>query len=447
MKRGKWSTFLFATVAAVCLAGLAAAQDSPPQRPTLGFVPVETPPVMHLTLEEAKQRVLADSKLLNLAARNIKSKEYATRAAQALYFPQIIGTSVYFHFDDNLGEALQFGGRTFRGPLGRDAFTIPGRVIGVPIIDQNSEYTTVNAIQPITDLLKVRQGVKIARADEQIAQAELEKGARALVSGVEQLFWGLLAAQRIRAGAQVAVAGAEQLARTGSPEAKIALVEARQGLQQVEAQIGDLQDQLAILLDVPTCTTFDLVEPPAPVAPVKCADEAVALALAASPEIREAEQNIMKAEAAVAAAKVDYLPNIAVVGGYANNNMIDVIQPNFSYVGVFGNWTLVDWGKRRNTVRERDELVAMAHLKVQQTQDQVRQDALKAFRDYVQSGVAYDLAGQLVEARTAAAKAATEPAAKFAAAKDLAMAQVDYIKADLAHRIAYVKLMALIGKQ
>jgi hypothetical protein len=89
----------------------------------------------------------------------------------------------------------------------------------------------------------------------------------------------------------------------------------------------------------------------------------------------------------------------------------------------------------------------MAILKVQQTQDQVRQDALKAFREYVQSGSAFDLAGQLVQGRQEAEKAATQPAAKLSAAKDLMQAQVDSVKADLAHRIAYVKLMALIGRQ
>ena len=90
--------------------------------------------------------------------------------------------------------------------------------------------------------------------------------------------------------------------------------------------------------------------------------------------------------------------------------------------------------------------MAAAILKVQTTQDKVRQDALKAFREYEESGKAYDLAGQLVEAQTAAAKAAATPDAKFKAAKDLATAQVDYVKADLAQRIAFVKLMAIIGK-
>ena len=37
MTREKGNTFLFASLAAVCLAAPATAQDSPPQRPTLGF--------------------------------------------------------------------------------------------------------------------------------------------------------------------------------------------------------------------------------------------------------------------------------------------------------------------------------------------------------------------------------------------------------------------------
>src|SRR5208282_605738 len=175
-------------------------------------------------------------------------------------------------------------------------------------------------------------------------------------------------------------AGAEELAKTGNLEARIALVEGGQALQEVNNQLADLKEQLSLLLDIPTCTTLELVEPPLPVACVTCADEAVSLALESSPEIKEAEQTICKARAAVAAGKVDYLPNIAVVGGYANNNMVDVIQPNIGFVGVVGTYTFVDWGKRRNTIREREQLIGMTTLKCQQTQDDVKKNALKAFR-------------------------------------------------------------------
>jgi outer membrane protein TolC len=89
----------------------------------------------------------------------------------------------------------------------------------------------------------------------------------------------------------------------------------------------------------------------------------------------------------------------------------------------------------------------MATLKTQQTQDTVRQNTLKAYRDYVETQQALKLAGELAGLRTEALKAAKDPAVQMKAGKDALTAQVDYVKADLNHRIAYVKLMALLGKQ
>ena len=190
--------------------------------------------------------------------------------------------------------------------------------------------------------------MKIAQADEQIAQAQLEQGARALSTGVDQLYWGLVASSRLRAGVLTAIGGAEMAAKLGSVEAKIALVEARQGLQGVESQIADLEQQLNALLEQPACTRLEVVEPPFPPPPVSCGDEAATLAVQASPEVREAEQNIVKAQAATDAAKVDYLPNVVVMGGYANQTIADYVQPNIGYVGVTANWTLFEWGKRKS---------------------------------------------------------------------------------------------------
>src|SRR5438067_13800770 len=83
--------------------------------------------------------------------------------------------------------------------------------------------------------------------------------------------------------------------------------------------------QLTGLLDLPLCTTLELVEPPLPGLPFRCADEVIGLALADSPEIREAQHTIAKARAAVAAGKLDYVPSIAAVGGYANQSAADYV--------------------------------------------------------------------------------------------------------------------------
>jgi outer membrane protein TolC len=450
--------------------------------PVPAAVPAAAPPApahtvagaQHLTLEEARQRVLANSKLLKLAAMNIQGKEFATNAVRADYFPQLLANVNYFNFNQPLGNVLAFSGRTVGGgtaqvstpglqiqtqggrtlvdieprTLGITAptATVPPRVINYAVLSQNSYTGTIMVAQPITALLKIRQGVKIARADEHIAQAQLEQGARALSLGVDQLYWGLLAAHRLRDGVAAALAGAGQAAKLGLLPAKIALIEARQGLQQVDAQIADLEQQLNALLDQPLCIRLDVVEPPFPPPPVRCGDDAAALAVQVSPEVREAQENIAKATAAVAAAKVDYLPQVAVVGGYANQTVMDYVQPNIGYFGVTGTWTLFNGGKRKNTVREREMLIGMASLKVRQVEDEVRQKAVKAFTDFDQTRAALALAEEKAKLTKEAGKEAKKPADVFAAAKAAMEAEVDLVKADLAHRMAYVKLMSLIGK-
>jgi outer membrane protein TolC len=413
------------------------------------------PAAVRITLEEAKHRVLANNKLLNLASLNAESKAYAVKAMQANYFPQVIGTAMYFHFNDPLGDVVTIQGRKLSGPQGVPLVAFPPTAVQAAVLNQDSSFVNFAVVQPITDLLKVCQGVKIARADEGIAQAQLEKGIRELVSGVEQLYWGLLAARRIEAGAVEAVRGAEQLAQTQMVQTRIALVEAQQGLQMVQKQIADVQEQLNGLLDLPLCTTLELVEPPLPALAFPCADDVVSLALAASPEIKEARHTVFKAEAALKAGKLEYVPSIAVVGGYVNQTAASYIQQDIGYIGVVGSYTFVDWGKRKNVIRERHNLVGMAGLKLQQTEDDVRQKAAKAFRDVGEAQQALTLAQQLVGLLKEAGKKATTPEAfkeplamalLLKASKDLSTAEVDAIKADLAYREAHVKLMALIGK-
>jgi outer membrane protein TolC len=437
---------------ALALSLTTAGQSQTPEAPAPPPAPAH-PIVQRLALEEARERVVANSRLLALAALNVEGKGFATRALRAQYFPQIVGNTVYFHFNNELGTVVTTPGRTVTGPRGAPLATFPSVTIDAAVFNQDSQLTTLAAVQPLTALLKVRAGVKAARADEEIAQAQLEKGRRELVSGTEQLFWGLLATQRIRAGALEGVRAAEKLA--GSPSApvelRLALAEARQALGQVESQLADLQEQMNLLLDLPVCTQLELVEPPLPVACVKCADEAVSLALANSPEVREAEQTVLKAQAGVAANKVDYLPNVVIMGGYANQSFADYIQPNIGYVGVMGSYTFVDWGKRRNTIRQSENLVALASLKVRTTQDEVRQKALKAFRQFEQGREGIQAAEEMLKLRKEAEQKATTPEALtnpgplLAATKKRAEAEVDLVKADLAYRTAYVELMALIG--
>jgi outer membrane protein TolC len=272
---------------------------------------------------------------------------------------------------------------------------------------------------------------------------------REVSSGVQQLYWGLLYARRLEKGAADGVQGAELFAQTKKVEARIALVEARQGLRQIQKQIIELQQQLNGLMDLPPDTVLELVEPERPALPYRSVEEVMPLAIAASPEMQEAHQTILKVEAAVAAGKLDYVPSVAVVGGYANQSFANYVQPSFGYVGVVANYTFVDWGKRKSVLRERQTMTTMARLKYSQVEDEVRQKVSKLFRELTESQDDLKLVQEMVVVRTEAEKAAAkaDPATLVAAIKSRALAEVDAVKTDLAYRQAYIQLMSLITRE
>jgi outer membrane protein TolC len=312
------------------------------------------------------------------------------------------------------------------------------------VFQQNSTFVTPLVVQPLTKLIAVNAAVQIARADEIAAQAQLDKGTRELLSGVAQAYYALLGAQRIEAAVTLQVRMLEeQVKATPLPALRIGLLEAQQGLVQVRGQIRELADQLNNLLDLPPCTRLELVDPIPADPPVHCADDAVQAALANNPEVRAAQQDIAKARAALQVARLDYLPDVLLFGGYQNQTAIQAIQPNISFLGVTANYTFWEWGKRRNITNQRKTQIALAQQNVQVITEKVQLETRKAYNSFEQAREAYRLAGAMVQARKEAEQAAVGPAAIQAKA-DTARAELDYMKAEIAYRVAHAQLMALI---
>lgn len=401
--------------------------------------PAETAAVRRLTLDEARQLALGNNKALALARINVAEKEHGVAAAKKDYLPKLIGNVTYFHFNDDLGRVL-----TSRGP---GIIVPPGTTVNANVLNQNSTFSTLFVAQPITKLIAVNAAVQLARADECAARAQLDKGTRDVLSGVSQAYHGLLGARRIEAALVLQVNLLDQLVKAKPvPELQVGLVEARQGLLQVRGQARELSDLLNNLLDLPGCTELELLDPLPAELPVKCAEEAAEGAVACSPEVREAEQSVAKAAAALQVAKMEYLPDVAVLGGYANQTAASYIQDNIGYVGVTGTWKLWEWGKKKDVRRQRETLIAVARQNVEVTADKVRLEARKAFNSYEQARQGYRLAAELVQARKSAEKAAVGPDA-FQAKADTSKAELEQMKAEITYRVAHAQFAALIGKE
>jgi outer membrane protein TolC len=208
--------------------------------------------------------------------------------------------------------------------------------------------------------------------------------------------------------------------------------------------VRELRQTLNDLLDLPACTVLEPVDPvPAELA-VHCEEDAVRTALAISPEVREAEQNIAKAEAAMKVAKMAFIPDVNVIGGYANQTFAGYIQPNFGYVGVTGTYTFWEWGKKRDVKRQRDADIALAHQNVRVVSDKVQLEARKAFASYQEAREDLRLANEVAKAHKEAEKGTTGQAA-FQAKADTTKAELEAMKAEITYRVAHAKLAGMVS--
>jgi outer membrane protein TolC len=455
-----------------------AVRHSPPSGPTHEVV--QAPAVMELTLEQAKEQALLHNSQLRLGRLNLQEKQIAIAAARTDYFPKLLGSSAYMHFNDDLGSVVATRERTLGGAnigpggvIQVPAVTIPGRTISAAVVNQDAAFGAILVAQPITKLIGVSVLVDLARADAAIAHAQLDKGTRELLSGVTQAYYGLLAARQIRTALSLQVEALEPLVKAKPlPELRLGLLEVRKGLVDTDKLIAELTQLLNQLLGFPPCTELALSEAPLPAITIACADEAAALALANNPQVREAQQNILKARAALRAAKMEYLPDVNVIGGYFAQSSADYIQEDFTGIGVTASYTFWDWGKRGHVKRQRETQIALAGQNVRVITETVQLEARKAFFAFKEAEEELAIAKEVVQAREEAEKGVNadvktlEPLAamlaKDAAAKELAgkalgtmaltakaataKAQLELMQAEVNYRIAHAKLQAAMGQ-
>ena len=106
----------------------------------------------------------------------------------------------------------------------------------------------------------------------------------------------------------------------------------------------ELTAALNLLLGNPIEQELELAPPVTQVEEISL-KEAADKAMAANPEVVEAEQTVAKARAASKLSKLDYIPDVAVLGGYAYNaNAIPLLPRDFSFIGIMGSYTLFDFG-------------------------------------------------------------------------------------------------------
>jgi outer membrane protein TolC len=388
------------------------------------------PDVRHITLDEAKKKA-AGTATSRLAQLTVDAAQYHRREAEADYFPKLNADFLNLHFNKFMGQTIQL----FR----RDA--------SLPLFGKDWTAVALTVAQPVTQILQVKQAVTVARADEQIARAKVSQLAAQTSENVERVYFKLLIAQRhqttaarkveaLESGSLLASNVATSPARSGTERA-VSLVEANKELATTESEVGELTESLIILMGFAPGTRL-ILDIPEPMTGTISLSEATQRAVDNSPDVVEAEQTLVKAKAASRLARLDYVPAVAVVGGYVAQPaqaVIPFLPSDFSFIGFSATLNLFDFGKRENTIRERNAQVGLAEANVAMVKSKVAANVQKSFLDLQRTQKIRDLTRRL---------AAGYQEASLQNIPATAAVEEEIIQAELDFRSAYAQLKRFV---
>ncbi|HVP50004.1 MAG TPA: TolC family protein [Candidatus Bathyarchaeia archaeon] len=406
-------------------------------RATAAFTPASDG-VFRLTLDDAQQAAAgASNPLVRLGELQVEAAKQHRLGVEAQYFPNLSTSYLGLHFNKHPGEVLSAGPPP----------------VAVNIITKDSNAVNLLAVQPITPLFSIYQLAKIARADENIARAKAGMPVAETAMKVEKNFFELLVAQRelTSAEADSKKVQARWLTASGSGVTSISteqeqeMISAEKAILGPASRVKELTASLDEMLGLPEGTRLELV-PPAPLVEDTSLKEVADKAMAANAEVVEAEQTAIKAHAALTLTKLTYVPTVGVLGGYAFQDMINLVLPrSFGYIGASASWTIFDFGKREHGVKESRANAEAADLGVQLTKAKVASAVKSSYLELDRSRKFYQLARRMVSASqfVEASYKPDDPEVTSARAK----MEADMFRAELEYRQAYAKVKALMGAQ
>ena len=155
-------------------------------------------------------------------------------------------------------------------------------------------------------------------------------------------------------------------------ESNAAVLEARQTVLAQKLQTHDLMLTLNDLLGLPLNTQLQLDEDVSAASiTLPSREECIQIAQKESPDIRAAQQAVVKARAGLAAAKDAYIPDITGLARYSYQSGIPFLVHNFGTFGASLTYDLFDGGRRNAEINDSRTLLAEAELNLTKVEDEV----------------------------------------------------------------------------
>ena len=399
---------------------------------------------MPLSLSQAIDLALKHNRTLQLARLAVEDAEHKKEIARSAYFPHIKNESSVLHVTELAGVEIPAG-----------AFGVPPATGPIPakslFLGQGSAttYTSGTGLtQPLTQMFKIHESDRAAIADIGTAKIQVNQAENEIALRVRQLYYGLLIGQlKLQAATEEVTAGqvkaqeSEDAVDQGRAldvvalESRAALLDAREAALTQQLQIHDLTLDLEDLLGLPLTSQLQLNEDDATASlTIPSREDCLRIAQEQSPEIRVAQQAVIKARAGLGAARDAYIPDVAGIARYSYQSGIPFLVHNFGTFGLSFTYDLFDGGRRNAEIKDSRTLLSEAELSLAKAKDELTVQVEAAYDKVEQLKNMVGVAQESMAVRTEAARLSDrqfEQGAALASARQEAHAKAALAKAAL----------------
>jgi outer membrane protein TolC len=417
-----------------------------------------------LTLSQAIDLALKQNRTLRLAGLSVVDSEHKKEIARSAYFPQISNQSAVHHITELAGVRIPAG-----------AFGVPTVTGAIPaetlFIDQgaSTSYTSgTELLQPFTQMFKIRESNRAARADIDVAKIQLTQAENEIALKVRKVYCDLLVAQlRLEAASEDvsasqvrnqedmdAVAHGRAL-DIAALESQASTLEAQQGMLVQRLSMHSLMLSLSDLLGLPLNSKLRLDPDLSAVAlEIPTREECLRLAQQQSTTVLAARQAVLKAKAGLSAAKDTYIPDVTGLARYSYQSGVPLLVHNFGTFGFSLTYDFFDGGRRNAEIRDARTKLTEAQVNLDRAVDQVDIEVESAYDKVEQSQNLVKVIQQALDLRTEAARLADRrfeqsemlASSRVEAHAKLSTARASLVEATLALTLAQGDLKRSIGQ-
>jgi len=421
------------------------------------------PPTL-LTMAQAIDLALKQNRGLQLARLAVIDREHKKEIARSDYFPHIKNESSTLHVTELAGVEIP------AGALGIPVTTgpIPAKSLSLGQGSPTTYTSGTGLTQPLTQMLKIHEANRAATADINTAKIQVSETEDEIALRVRELYYNVLIGQlRLQAATEEVKADEVKTQETvdavarGSAldvaalESRATLLDAEQAALTERLQIRDLTLTLEDLLGLPLNPQLQLdADTLLPPIATPGREECIHIAREQSPEIRTAQQAVIKARAGLAAAKDGYIPDITGLARYSYQSGIPFLVHNFGTFGFALSYDLFDGGRRNQEIRDSRTLLSEAEIGLAKAEDEVTVQVETAYDKVEQRKNMVEVTQQAFGTRTEAARLADrryEQDAALASAHEeahakVASAKASFLEATLGLSLAQAELKRTMGQ-